>query len=101
MLIALPLDGGGDLRQRRLVWRGVQFAGQVHERLVQRVAIQGRDLRKSQLLVESPGLEKNCITSLISQCYSRPPELVQSQLYDSLQGRPWCPVQAQPAYVID
>ena len=58
MLIALPLDGGGDLRQRRLVWRGVQFAGQVHERLVQRGAIQGRDLRKSQLLVESPGLEK-------------------------------------------
>ena len=58
MLIALPLDGGGDLRQRRLVWRGVQFAGQIHERLVQRVAIQGRDLRKSQLLIESPGLEK-------------------------------------------
>ena len=98
MLIALPLDGGGDLRQGRLVWRGVQFAGQVHERLVQRVAIQGRDLRKSQLLVESPGLEK---LYNLSQCYSRPPELVQSQLCDSLQGRPWCPVQAQPAYVID
>ena len=101
MLVALPLDGRGDLSQRGLVGGRVEFAGQVHERLVQRVPVQGRDFSKAQFLIERPCLKKFPIISQereLTNTYS--PELVQNQPYDSLPGPPWYPTPGQPGHKV-